>query len=109
MRVIRDSDYNDMPAFIDDSSATSGDDGRSAPRPIARKKKVVLQVSGGKDVVISSAGDDNKSMGKLFAANLKVATNELAKSNSYALHLAEKGASGSFRRNFAAQALPQNL
>ena len=44
--------------------------------PIARKKKVVLQVSGGKDVVISSAGDDNKSMCKLFAANLKVATDE---------------------------------
>ena len=42
-------------------------------------------MSRGKCVLVSNTSDDNESMGKLFASNLKVAVDELAKSNSYAL------------------------
>ena len=51
--VIR-SDYDDIPRLTYDSSATSSDDNRGAPRPIARKK------AGGKSVLVSNAGDDNE-------------------------------------------------
>ena len=44
-------------------------------------------------VCISSAGDDNESMGKLFVSNLKAATSKLSEStNTYALRLAENAA-----------------
>ena len=79
-------DYNDMPECINDNSASSGDDEHTARHSIARKKKLVLQVSGAKQVYISSAGDDNESMGKLFVSNLKTATSKLSEStNTYAL------------------------
>ena len=86
-------DYDDMPECINDSSASSGDDEHTARHSIARKKKLVLQVSGAKQVCISSAGDDNESMGKLFVSNLKTATSKLSEStNTYALRLAENAA-----------------
>jgi len=86
-----DGDYDGMPEVINDSS--SSDDDHTAPHSIARKKKLVLQVSGGKQVYISSAGDDNESMGKLFVSNLKDATSKPSESNNaYALRLAETAA-----------------
>ena len=86
-------DYDDMPECINDSSASSGDDEHTAQHSIARKKKLVLQVSGAKQMCISSAGDDNESMGKLFVSNLKTATSKLSEStNTYALRLAENAA-----------------
>ena len=86
-------DYDDMPECINDNSASSGDDEHTARHSIARKKKLVLQVSGAKQVCISSAGDDNESMGKLFVSNLKTATSKLSEStNTYALRLAENAA-----------------
>ena len=88
-----DDDCGNVPNLVCDSSATSGDDGRSALRPIARKKKVICQLSSGEDVLILSSGDDNESMGKLFSANILASMSELAKSNSetnsYAVSLAE--------------------
>ena len=67
--------------------------GGSEPRSIAPhrspKKKAVLEVSRGKCVLVSNTSDDNESMGKLFASNLKVAVDEMAESNSYANKLAE--------------------
>eukprot|EP00964_Phaeocystis_antarctica_P039197 scaffold22421_cov88-Phaeocystis_antarctica.AAC.1 len=70
-----DSDFANMPELLDkNSSAVSSDNNSTSSRPIARKKKVVL---------ISNASDDNESMGKLFASNLKVAVDEMAESNSY--------------------------
>ena len=79
-------DYDDMPECINDNSASSGDDEHTARHSIARKKKLVLQVSGAKQVYISSAGDDNENMGKLFVSNLKTATSKLSEStNTYAL------------------------
>ena len=76
-----DSDFANMPELLDkNSSAVSSDDNSTSSRPIARKKKVVL---------VSNASDDNESMGKLFASNLKVAVDEMAESNSCAIKLAE--------------------
>ena len=49
----------------------------------------MLEVSRGKCVLVSNTSDDNESMGKLFASNLKVAVDKMAKSNSYANKLAE--------------------
>ena len=67
--------------------------GGSEPRSIAPhrspKKKAVLEVSRGKCVLVSNTSDDNESMGKLFASNLKVAVDEMAESISYANKLAE--------------------
>ena len=40
-------------------------------------------------MLVSNTSDDNESMGKLFASNLKVAVDKMAKSNSYANKLAE--------------------
>ena len=45
--------------------------------------------SRGKCVLVSNTSNDNESMGKLFASNLKVAVDKMAKSNSYANKLAE--------------------
>ena len=89
-----DGDYDGMPERINDSSASSSDDDHTAPHSIARKKKLVLQVSGEKQVCISSAGDDNESMGKLFVSNFKDATSRPSESdnNAYALGLAETAA-----------------
>jgi len=84
-----DSDYADMPDLICDDSDNASDNDCTVTRPIARKKKVVLQLSGGKSVLISSAGDDNESMSKLFATNLKLATDELAPKDNVAMRLAE--------------------
>ena len=79
-----------MPELVNNSSsAISSDDNRVASLPIARKKKAVLEVSRGKCVLVSNTSDDNESMGKLFASNLKVAVDKMAKSNSYANKLAE--------------------
>ena len=76
-----DSDFANMPELLDHySSANTSDDNSTSSRPIARKKKVVL---------VSNASDDNESMGKLFASNLKVAVAEMAESNSCAIKLAE--------------------
>eukprot|EP00964_Phaeocystis_antarctica_P131248 scaffold95117_cov80-Phaeocystis_antarctica.AAC.1 len=76
-----DSDFANMPELLDkNSSAVSSDDNSTSSRPVARKKKVVL---------ISNASDDNESMGKLFASNLKVAVDDMAENNSCAIKLAE--------------------
>ena len=51
--------------------------------------RMLTAKSRGKCVLVSNTSNDNESMGKLFASNLKVAVDKMAKSNSYANKLAE--------------------